>query len=125
MAPLVTYQFHKVTDSDGMLHVVKDSLIAQCEWQQNEPVGHIVMVNGQVISMKQADLNQAIAQFTFPKVPTPGPHFHLLNKDQIVSIDWFANAPDGTINLTNGNNVVLGINELIQVITVLTETINP
>jgi len=112
-----------------MQHVVKDSGIVQIEWRETDPVGNIVLANGSTIAVSMATMNQVISELTIDVfridgVGVDGKRHHVLNKGRIDHIEWLSSDPEGVITLSNGNDIVLGMDQLIQVITVLTETIN-
>ncbi len=130
MSPLVTYQFHQFTDVHALMHVVKDSEIVQIKWAPGGAAGQVVLVNGQTISLSLADLNSLVGQVTFPQVAvdaswTSDGEKHVLNKDRIDNVEWRGSDPDGVIVLSNRDKITVVMNSLIQIITVLTNTINP
>jgi uncharacterized protein YlzI (FlbEa/FlbD family) len=131
MTPLVTYQFHQFPDSGGRLHVVKDTEVVQVRWAPTAAQGQVILANGQTITVSQPELqNSVIAQVTFVQVliqsawATDGLN-HLLNEDRIDNVEWGAGGPSGVIHLSNGDQITVAMNPLIQIITALTNTINP
>jgi uncharacterized protein YlzI (FlbEa/FlbD family) len=131
MSPLVTYQFHKFTDPNGMQHVVKDSEVIQIEWRDTDPVGNVVLANGSTISASLDTIhnlllpNLTIDLWHVDSVGVDGKRHHRLNIDRIDHIEWLGSDPEGVITLSNGNNIIMGMNALIQVIEALTERTNP
>jgi uncharacterized protein YlzI (FlbEa/FlbD family) len=129
MTPLTTYQFHQFLDVQGLMHVVKDSEIVQVKYHASDPAGQVVLANGQIISVVLANLQDLIGLFTFPQYQiqaawTTDGTVHVLNKNRIDNVEWLGSAPNGVIILSNGDKITVAINPLIQIITVLTQTIN-
>src|SRR5580658_9056550 len=114
MTPLTTYSFHQFLDVQGLMHVVQDGEIVQIKYRTSDLTGKIVLVNGQIISVVLADLQNLIGLFTFPQFQiqaawTTDGTVHVLNRNRIDNVEWLATATSGVIILSNNDKITVAI----------------